>query len=380
MDEAYVSVPEFITIHLGAPNENAVNLTIPFPDYLKNIAATALYPTWPENALRANIWALTTFALSRIFTGWYRSRGYNFDVTSTAEHDRKFIRGRNGYAGINRMVDASFREYLVRTGSREPCMDACGVIPPWGTVTLANEGYQPNQILQYYCGEDIAVEKAAVPPCIEEAPDYLLELGSSGREVESFQRCLNRIGQNYPTIPLISPAGGVFDDHTEQAVRQFQRIFDLMPDGVVGPETWYRICRIHSSVKRLSDLYNEGILLSDIPKQCPETIYLGQRGRKILLLRFYVNMIAVFYQEIGPVEAAGGYDKAVRDQVIGLQKLTGLVPNGIVDEWTWDAIYSIFAGIMEKVPQKYFKETDAGKPAGRYPGYDLKETGEAADE
>jgi len=380
VDESYVSVPEFITVHLGAPNENAANLTIPFPDYLKNIAAASLYPTWPENALRANVWALATFTLSRIFTGWYRSRGYNFDVTSTAEHDRKFIRNHNGYVGIGRIVDTSFREYLVKTGSREPCMDACGVIPPWGTVTLANEGYQPHQIIQYYCGEDVSVENAAVPSYGEEAPDCMPELGSSGREVEFLQYRLNRIGQNYPTIPLISPAGGVFDNHTEQAVRQFQRIFDLTPDGAVGPETWYRICRVYDSIKRLSDLYSEGILLSDIPKQCPKTIYLGQKGRKILLLRFYVNVIAAFYQEIGPVEAAGGYDKSIRDQVIGLQKLAGLMPNGIVDGRTWDAVYSIFAGIMENVPQKYLRETDAGKPAGRYPGYDLKETGEAADE
>lgn len=376
----YVVVPEFITIHLGAPDENAGNLTIPFLDYLKNIASTALYPTWPENALRANIWALTTFALSRVCSGWYRSRGYGFDVTSTAEYDRKFIRDRNYYAGISRIVDEAFREYIVKAGSREPCSAACSGLPPWGTVTLANEGYRPQQILQYYCGEDIAIENAAVPECGEVGPDCRLEPGDSGQEVESLQCCLNRIGQNYPTIPLIDPVSGVFDDHTEQAVRQFQRIFDLTPDGVVGPETWYRICRIHASVKRLTDLYGEGILLSDIPKQYPKAIYLGQKGRKVLLLRFYINMIAAFYQEIGPVEAAGEYDKAVRDQVIGLQRLAGLTPNGIVDDKTWDAVYAIYTGIMENVPQKYFRETDVGKPAGRYPGYDLKETGEAGDE
>lgn len=385
MAEACVSIPERLTVHLGAPDENVGNLTIAFPDYIKNVACTQLYPTWPENALCANICALVTFALGRVCTGWYRNRGYGFDITSTAEYDRKFVRNRNYYVGISRIVDAIFHEYAVKSGSREPCGALCGTgtagsMPLWGTVTLANKGYQPRQILQYYFGEDIAIESAPVSGCGEACPDYLLKLGCSDPSVEHIQCLLNRIGQNYPCIPLVDPANGLFDKNTEQAVRRFQEIFDLTPDGIVGPATWHRINRVYAAVKRLSDLYREGILLSEIPKQCPKTIYLGQKGRKVILLRFYINMIAAFYQEVGPVEMAGGYDKAARDQVVELQRLAGFAPNGIVDEKTWDAIYSIYAGIMENVPQKYFKEADGGKPAGRYPGYDLKETGEVGDE
>jgi peptidoglycan hydrolase-like protein with peptidoglycan-binding domain len=379
VDEVNIQIPENIVVHLGAPDENAGNLTVPFPEYIKNVASTALYPTWPENALRANICAQVTFALNRIRTGWYRSRGYRFDITSTAEHDQEFVRNRNYYANICRLVDTCFHEYIVKKGGREPYDAACDRMPPWGTVTLANEGYLPFQILQYYYGEDIAVESARAPVCGEAYPGYPLKLDSSGRDVESIQRGLNRIGRNYPAIPLIEPVDGFFDTNTERAVMRFQQIFDLPPDGIVGPDTWYRICRVNACVKRLADLYNEGIVLSKIPKQCPGPVYLGQKGKEAILLRFYVNMIAAFYQAIGPVEEAGGYDKTVRDQVAEIQKLAGLTPNGIVDEKTWDAVYSIYAGIMENVPEKYFREA-AAKPAGRYPGYNLKETGEAGDE
>ncbi|HNW04319.1 MAG TPA: peptidoglycan-binding protein [Oscillospiraceae bacterium] len=387
MDETCVCIPEFITVHLGAPDENAANITVPFPDYIKNVASCGLYPTWPESSLRANICAEITFALSRLRARWYRNRGYCFDITSTAEHDQKFVRGKACYACIGRIVDAAFNEYIVRDGSREPCDAvcggsecACGGMSQWGTVTLANQGYQPRQILQYYYGEDVALARAAVPSCGEDYPGYPLEQGLDDRNVEYLQRRLNRIGQNYPTIPLIDPADGLFDKTTEQAVRRFQQIFGMTPDGIVGPATWYRICGVYASMKRLSDLYREGILLSEIPKQCPGPIFLGQRGRSVILLRFYINMIAAFYQEIGPVEPDGGYDKAVKDQVLGLQKLAGLAPNGVVDEKTWDEIYSVYAGIMENVPQKYFQEASGEKPAGRYPGYDLREMEGVGDE
>ncbi len=388
MDEARVCIPEFITVHLGAPDENAANVTVSFQDYIKNVASCGLYPTWPENSLRANICAQITFALSRVRMGWYRNQGYGFDITSSAEHDQKFVRNRNYYIRISRIVDGAFNEYLVRGGGPEPCDAvcgggefACGGMSQWGTVTLANQGYQPRQILQYYYGEDVALAKAATPPsCGEAYPGAPLGQGRDDRDVEYLQRLLNRVGQNYPTIPLIDPADGFFDQTTEQAVRRFQQIFGLAPDGIVGPATWYQLCCVHASVKRLSDLYSEGILLSEIPKQCSGPIFLGRKGESVILLRFYINMIAAFYQEIGPVEPDGGYDKALKDQVVGLQRLAGLAPNGIVDERTWDLIYSVYAGIMENVPQRYFQGASGEKPAGRYPGYDLKEREGVGDE
>ena len=162
-------IPETITVHLGSPDSNAPNVTVDFPTYVKNVASSEIYPTWPENSLRANIYVIVSFALNRIYTEWYRSRGYDFDITSSTQFDQKFINGREIFENISRLVDELFNDYVRRQGSIEPLFTAfcngttvtCGGLSQWGTVGLAQDGLTPYEILQYYYGDDIDIVRNA---------------------------------------------------------------------------------------------------------------------------------------------------------------------------------------------------------------------------
>ena len=239
-------IPETITVHLGTPDSNAPNVTVDFPSYIKNVASSEIFPTWPENSLRANIYAITTFALNRIYTEWYRSRGYDFDITSTTQYDQKFINGREYFENISYLVEELFNDYVRRQGSIEPLFTAfcngttttCDGLSQWGTVTLANRGMTPFEILQYYYGNDIEIVKdAPIRTAMPSYPGVELSLGIEGNEVKSLQRYLNRISRNYPAIPKIPEIDGIFGVATENAVKKFQEIFGLEETGVVNLST-----------------------------------------------------------------------------------------------------------------------------------------------
>ncbi|MDD6097960.1 MAG: spore cortex-lytic protein, partial [Oscillospiraceae bacterium] len=200
-------IPETITVHLGTPDSGAANVTVNFPDYVKNVASSEIFPTWPESSLRANIYVITTFALNRIYTEWYRSRGYDFDITASTQFDQKFINGREIFENISRLVDELFNDYVRRQGSIEPLFTSfcngttttCAGLSQWGTVTLAEQGKTPYEILQYYYGDDIDIVKnAPVKSAQFSFPGIPLELGSSGNDVRTMQIYLNRISRNYP--------------------------------------------------------------------------------------------------------------------------------------------------------------------------------------
>ena len=229
-------IPLNITVHLGAPDEDAPNITIPFPDYIKNVASSEIYPTWPETSLRANIYAITSFALNRIYTEWYRSRGYPFDITSLTQYDQKFIEGREIYDNISQLVDELFDDYIRRENRIEPLFAAfcngttvtCSGLSQWGTVELAKQGLLPYEILQYYYGDDINIVKnAPVRTNTPSFPGMTLVPGMSSPAVQTAQIQLNRISGNYPAIPKIPDANGVFDSATENTVRAFQKVFNL---------------------------------------------------------------------------------------------------------------------------------------------------------
>ena len=194
-------VPETITVHLGPPDSPAQNVTVSFPDYIKNVASSEIFPTWPEAALRANIYVQTTFALNRIYTEWYRSRGYDFDITSSTQYDQAYVYGRDIFNNISRLVDELFNNYIVRQGSVAPLFSAfcngttvtCDGLSQWGTVTLANNGLTPYEILQYYYGSDInIVRNAPVEPYIGSYPGVPFGFGSYGDEVRQIQQELNK--------------------------------------------------------------------------------------------------------------------------------------------------------------------------------------------
>ena len=236
------TIPDKITVHLGPPDSQAENITLPFADYIKNVASSEIYPTWPENALRANIYAIITFALNRYYTEFYRNKGYNFDITSSTQYDQKFIKGREIFENISLIVDEIFNDYITKSDQIQPYFTAycngttvqCDGLSQWGTVTLANQGKTPYQILQNYYGNDINIVKNA--PVGTNTPSYpgvILELGDSGEDVRTIQKQLNRISANYPSIPKIPSTNGIFDEATRRAVIQFQKIFNLSPDGRV---------------------------------------------------------------------------------------------------------------------------------------------------
>lgn len=378
----YVAVPEFITVHLGPPDSAAENVTVSFPEYIKNVASSEIYPTWPENSLRANIYAQVTFALNRIYTEWYRSRGYPFDITSSTSYDQKFIKNRNIFENISEIVDDIFNRYVVRRGSQNPYFTeycngttvTCRGLSQWGTVDLANQGMTPYEILQYYYGEDIDIKLAPILPYMESYPGEPLRLGDREYEVRLIQQRLNRIARNFPAIPKINPVDGVFGQQTENSVKAFQRVFNLTPDGIVGPGTWYKISFIYSSVRRLSELYGENESLSEVPVQFVEPLELGDSGERVRLLQYYINVLAAFYEEISEVREDGSFGEATRQQVLNFQRVFGLTQDGIVGIGTWDALYDAYVGILRSVPQKYFNDTVNVPNVGQYPGYNYQRT------
>lgn len=369
------AVPETITVHLGTPNAAADNVTLSFPDYIKNVASSEIYPTWPEAAIRANVYAQVTFALNRIYTEWYRSRGYDFDITNSTQYDQAFVYGRDIFNNISRIVDEIFNNYVVRQGSVEPLFTqfcngtsvTCQGLSQWGTVELANRGYTPYEMLQYYYGSDInIVRNAAVEPFIGSYPGTPFGFGSSGNEVRTIQVELNRIGDNYPAIPKITPVNGFYRENTAEAVRVFQGIFGLPQTGIVNKATWYQIKYIYVAVKNLAELTSEGLRPSEIQEEFPNQLSNGDYGIFVRYLQYYLNVISYFNPEIPTVEANGVFGSATEEQVRAFQRFYGLNPDGIVDFPTWTLIQGIYNDILNGLPEGY-----AGNTAALYPGYVL---------
>lgn len=368
-------IPENITVHLGTPDSDAENVTVSFPDYIKNVASSEIYPTWPDSALRANIYAIITYALNRVYTEWYRSRGYNFDITNSTAYDQAFSPGRDIFANISRIVDEIFNDYVRMQGSVEPYFTqfcngttvTCPGLSQWGTVTLANQGLTPFQILENYYGNNIEiVQNAPVADIQQSYPGTPLRVGDVNNDVKLIQVRLNRISKNWPLIPKIRTPDGTFDLETYNAVKKFQEIFNLDDDGVVGKATWYRILYIYNSVKRLSELDSEGLSYSDISQQFGNALRSGDSGPYIEYLQFVLNTIGDFNDSIPPVTVDGIFGSGTESAVIAFQREYGLNPDGIVGEATWNAIINVFDGIVDTIPQQYW-----GSRAEPFPGMRL---------
>ena len=351
-----VYVPKYITVHLGAPNNSSArNVTVSFRDYIKNVASSEIYPTWPEAALRANILAQITFAQNRIFTEWYPSQGYNFNITNNTAYDQYFVYGRNIFTNISRLVDELFDRYIRRSGAANPIFSqycngttvTCAGLSQWGTVALANSGYTPLGILRYYYGDDIVIDTATVQRRISSSyPGTPLTVGSRGEGVRTIRTWLNRIRINYPAIPSISAAGGdLFNDETRRAVQTFQRIFNLSPDGIVGATTWNKIAYIYVAVMRLAELGGEDIPL---PGQRPAgMLRRGSSGETVRLAQYFLRVIALYDDELPPITIDGIYGSATENAVRTFQKMQGLTVDGIIGTATWNALYERFLGINQ---------------------------------
>lgn len=349
----YPYIPETITVHLGRPDEPAENVTVPFLEYIQNVASSELYPTWPENALRANIYAQVSFALNRIYTEWYRSRGYDFDITNSTAYDQAFVNGRDIFETVAVLVNELFDRYLARPGFVQPLFAAycdgrrvqCDGLSQWGTVDLANQGLTPYQILTRYYGEDLDIRTAPIRPAVRSYPGQPLRLGDVSISVEIMQSRLNRISNNYPAIPKIYPVNGVFDINTQAAVQAFQEIFNLTPDGVVGPATWYQITSVYNAVLRLAELNAIGITLQDISRTLPEDLREGMSGDPVRLLQFFLSAVGRFNDDVPTVVIDGIFGPNTRAAVEAFQRSAGLTPDGIVGSFTWNNLIRAYESI-----------------------------------
>ncbi len=354
------TIPEYITVHLGPPSSNAENIRVTFPAYIKNVASSEIYPTWPENAIRANIYAQISYALNRVYTEYYRSRGYNFDITNSTAYDQAFVKDRDIFENISRIVDDIFNDYVVKQGQVQPyftqyCANGdCPGLSQWGTVPLAERGYTPYRILQNYYGNDInIVRDAPVSGNIPSYPGIPLRLGSAGEDVRDIQRQLNRIALNYPSIPKIPDPSGIFESSTLNSVRRFQEIFNLAPDGIVGKETWYKIKYIYNSVKGLSELYSEGLSLSDVERQYSKVLRRGDRGVEVRTLQYYLAVLGYFNSDLPVIAVDGIFGQETYDAVLTFQKLYNLPIDGIVGRNTWNAIQNAYEGVLDSLPPQF---------------------------
>ena len=387
-------VPQRITVHLGAPSASADNVTVSFSDYVKNVASSEIYPTWEESALRANILAIVSFALNRVYTEFYRSRGYDFDITSSTAYDQFFVRGRSFFSNVSRLGDELFNSYLRRPGFVEPLAAkfcngttvTCEGLSQWGSQALAQQGYNSTQILRSYYGDVEIVANAPVQDYMSSYPGTPLRRGSVGPNVVVIQTELNRISQNYPAIPKVSAVDGIFGAATENSVTAFQEIFNLTPDGVVGPATWYALVRLYTAVTSLSELRSQGQRFYTIAWNKGRPLVPGDRGIQVEHLQYMLRVLAAYISQIPSVAVDGIYGSASRSAVLAAQGYFGLPQTGTVDLTTWDEIYDQFTGIenasfrdLERFP---YTSAVIGNtlPRNRYarsstmtqfPGYDL---------
>ena len=346
-------VPQRITVHLGTPNSDAENVTVSFSDYVKNVASSEIYPTWDESALRANILAITSFALNRVYTEFYRSRGYDYDITNSTAFDQYFVKGRSFFDNVSRIVDELFDDYLRRPGFVEPLAAkfcngttvTCEGLSQWGSQNLAEQGYTSTEILDSYYGDVEIVTNAPIQGITSSYPGTPLRRGTTGPGVVTIQTSLNRIGQSYPAIPKIPVVDGIFGSRTEAAVRKFQEIFNLTPDGIVGPATWYALVRIYVAVTRLAELRSQGQRFYANSWATTDPIEQGDSGIKVEHLQYMLSVLSAYIPEIPPLNIDGIFGNATRAAVMAAQRRFGLPQTGIVDFQTWEEIYDQFSGI-----------------------------------
>jgi len=355
-----VIIPEEITVHLGTPYEDAPNVTIPYIEYLKNVIASEIYPTWPEASLIANFYAQNSLTLNRIYTQWYRSQGYDFDITSTTAFDQAFFNDRATFEETNAIVDRLFKKYVARINAVEPLFTSycdgrqttCAGMSQWGTVALAREGKNYLEILKNYYGENIEIRNAEVEEIPPDSFPGLLKVGSSGEAVANIQNRLNRIGIDYPQLPFVLSLSSYFDIDTEIAVRAFQRIFGLPITGEVDRDTWYEIQYIYTAVKQLATLASEG--------ERPESdnfggrdLKEGDRGTEVLRMQWYLNRISYFLEGELPSNAPTGvFSARTEENVREFQRYFNLPQTGIINEETWNRIVSVYYSLLQNFPEE----------------------------
>ena len=351
-------IPERITVHLGPPDTNAPNVTVSFQDYVKNVASSEIYPTWDESALRANILAIISFALNRVYTEFYRSRGYDFEITNSTAIDQAFVNGRSTFESVDRIVDDIFNDYIRRQNFVEPLAAkfcngttvTCEGLSQWGSQRLAEQGFDSIQILRNYYGNNIEiVNDAPIQGLVISYSGTPLRQGSRGPNVVVVQTALNRVSQNYPAIPKISPVDGIFGPQTEAAVRRFQQIFGLAEDGIVGKATWYELVRLYVGVNALTELRSQGQQFYNISFNYGGALQQGSTGQYVRQLQYMLQVLSNFISTIPYVQVDGIFGPATRSAVIAAQRYFGLPQTGRVYDRTLLQIESQYNGVRDTV-------------------------------
>lgn len=363
----YPTIPTEIVVHLGAPDEAAENLSLPFVDYIKNVASNEIYPTWPDSAIEANILAQISFALNRIYNEWYPSKGYTFDITSLPAYDQSFVKNRQVFDTISKKVDQIFNNYVYRTGQIQPLnavycdgkVTTCNGLSQWGSVSLARQNKTPLEILKYYYGNDVNIQKDAPTGEVFGAyPGYPIELGNAGDKVRIIQRELNRISNNYPAIPKIPRVNGVFDVYTQNSVKKFQEIFNLNPTGIVDYSTWYKIKYIYNAVKRVNDIYSEGIGKEEAIYDYGNELKYSDVGLGVQVLHYVLLTIAYFDPDLPSLRLNSVFNDNTKAMVINFQKKYGLPATGVVDADTWNELVTVYRETIRNIPEEYVQYED----------------------
>ena len=368
-----VIIPKNITVHLGKPAASARNVTVSFRDYIANVASSEVYPTWPEQALRANIHCQISLALNRIYTEWYPSKGYTFNITNSTSYDQYYVHGRTVFDVMVKITDDIFNTYLRKRGTVNPYYSeycdgksvTCPGLKQWGTVTLANQGRTALQILRYYYGSDIEIVRTNNIQSIPQSyPGSPLRQGDSGTAVFTLQRQLNRITKDYPFLGKLT-VDGVFGAKMTATVKAFQKQFNLTADGVVGRQTWYKISYIYVSVKDLAELTSEGEVSSGTLSDGTwggTVLRTGSTGSAVEQLQFWLNTLAQYESSIPSLTVDGVYGTGTANAVRAFQRKYGLTVDGVVGRDTWTELYDQFRSI----------QSDNGTP-NAYPGTALRE-------
>ena len=363
----YPTIPTEIVVHLGAPDEAAENLSLPFVDYIKNVASNEIYPTWPDSAIEANILAQISFALNRIYNEWYPSKGYTFDITSLPAYDQSFVKNRQVFDTISKKVDQIFNNYVYRTGQIQPLnavycdgkVTTCNGLSQWGSVSLARQNKTPLEILKYYYGNDVNIkEDAPIGEVFGAYPGYPIELGNAGDKVRIIQRELNRISNNYPAIPKIPRVNGVFGVYTQNSVKKFQEIFNLNPTGIVDYSTWYKIKYIYNAVKRVNDIYSEGIGEEEAIYDYGNELKYSDVGLGVRVLHYVLLTIAYFDPDLPSLRLNSVFNDNTKAMVINFQKKYGLPATGVVDADTWNELVTVYRDTIHNIPEEYAQYGD----------------------
>ena len=352
----YPIVPNNITVHLGKPDEAVRDVTVPFTEYISNVASNELYPTWPVEALKANIYAIISFTLNRIYNEWYRSKGYNFDITSSPAYDQTFKYGSSTYENISNIVEDIFNNYVVKNGQVQPYFTrycdgrqtTCNGLSQWGSVSLANQGKNYLEILKYYYGNDISIKYNAVVGDVSLGyPGYPIGLGNVGNPVIAIQRDLKRIRANYPAIPIIQDKYGIYNEETENAVKKFQEIFNLPITGIVDKATWYKIKYVYTSVKKLADLYSEGISEREANFLYQDELKYGDTGIEVQYIHYYLDAIAFLDPDIPRLPTNSIYNNNTISMVKAFQSKYNLPVTGVFTYTDWNVLRNVYKKLLE---------------------------------